>query len=158
MTGEHFGGYGDADQRKIDDYTGFEIVAKPDLGTKQLCPSCGTKFFDLNRTPITCPKCGTILSPAATGPRPSKANKPAKVVAPEADEEEDLEVEGAEVMSLEDADAEATATGKADVDLDDDDIEDIDDGDADDDAFLADEDDDDDDTIPGVVVERDDED
>lgn len=141
---------------KIADYTGFEIVAKPDLGTKQLCPSCGTKFFDLNRTPITCPKCGTIVSPAATGPRPSKASKPAKVVPTATDEEEEVETEGAEVMSLEDADEEASATGKTDVDLDDDDIEDIDDSDSDDDAFLPDDEDEDDENVPGIVVERED--
>ena len=139
---------------KLANYTGFEIVAKPDLGTKQLCPSCGTKFFDLNRSPITCPKCGTIVSPAATAPRPSKAGKPAKAAPVVADDEEDLETEEAVVVSLEDADEEATSTGKTEVDLDEDEIEDIDD--TDDDAFLPDDEDDDDDDVPGIVVERED--
>lgn len=36
-----------------------EIVAKPELGTKRTCLECGTRFFDLNKDPIVCPKCGT---------------------------------------------------------------------------------------------------
>jgi uncharacterized protein (TIGR02300 family) len=35
-------------------------VAKPDLGNKHQCQHCGTKFFDLNKDPIVCPKCGTV--------------------------------------------------------------------------------------------------
>ena len=27
------------------------------LGTKHRCQSCGALFYDLNKTPITCPKC-----------------------------------------------------------------------------------------------------
>ena len=33
-------------------------MAKPELGMKRLCLSCGAKFYDLNRDPILCPKCG----------------------------------------------------------------------------------------------------
>jgi uncharacterized protein (TIGR02300 family) len=36
-------------------------VAKPELGNKRQCQSCGAKFFDLNRDPIVCPKCGTTV-------------------------------------------------------------------------------------------------
>jgi uncharacterized protein (TIGR02300 family) len=32
-------------------------VTKPELGTKRRCNSCTTKFFDLNKDPIVCPKC-----------------------------------------------------------------------------------------------------
>lgn len=34
---------------------------KAELGHKRQCLECSTKFFDLNRSPITCPKCGTVL-------------------------------------------------------------------------------------------------
>ena len=27
------------------------------LGTKRTCPSCGARFYDLNKDPIECPKC-----------------------------------------------------------------------------------------------------
>ena len=31
----------------------------PDLGHKHECFRCGTKFYDLRRTPVLCPKCQT---------------------------------------------------------------------------------------------------
>ena len=36
-------------------------MAKPELGTKRLCGSCGAKFYDLSKDPIVCPKCGTVF-------------------------------------------------------------------------------------------------
>ena len=36
-------------------------MAKPELGAKRQCQNCGAKFFDLNKNPIVCPKCGTIF-------------------------------------------------------------------------------------------------
>ena len=35
-------------------------MAKPELGTKRLCASCSAKFYDLNKDPIHCPKCGAV--------------------------------------------------------------------------------------------------
>ncbi|MFH1811654.1 MAG: FYDLN acid domain-containing protein [Pseudomonadota bacterium] len=32
-------------------------MAKPKLGTKYTCASCGTKFYDLGRNTPVCPKC-----------------------------------------------------------------------------------------------------
>jgi uncharacterized protein (TIGR02300 family) len=37
-------------------------VAKSELGTKRVCPDCGAKFYDLNRDPVDCPKCGYTLT------------------------------------------------------------------------------------------------
>jgi uncharacterized protein (TIGR02300 family) len=34
-------------------------MAKPELGLKRSCVSCGAKFYDLTRQPAICPKCGT---------------------------------------------------------------------------------------------------
>ena len=39
-------------------------MAKPELGNKHQCQNCGARFFDLNKSPITCPKCGTIFHAA----------------------------------------------------------------------------------------------
>ena len=39
-------------------------MAKPELGNKHKCQHCGVCFFDLNKSPITCPKCGTIFHAA----------------------------------------------------------------------------------------------
>jgi uncharacterized protein (TIGR02300 family) len=39
-------------------------MTKPELGTKRLCASCGARFYGLLHSPITCPKCGTVLATA----------------------------------------------------------------------------------------------
>jgi hypothetical protein len=36
-----------------------------DRGIKRVCQSCSTRFYDLGRTPISCPKCETIFNPEA---------------------------------------------------------------------------------------------
>ena len=33
-------------------------MPKADLGEKRVCGECGAKFYDLNKDPIVCPKCG----------------------------------------------------------------------------------------------------
>ncbi len=38
-------------------------MAKAELGDKQLCPSCGAKFYDLGKRPAVCPKCATAFDP-----------------------------------------------------------------------------------------------
>src|SRR5215208_7934800 len=40
-------------------------LAKPEWGTKRICPSCGTRYYDLMREPVVCPKCSTPFDPAA---------------------------------------------------------------------------------------------
>ncbi|OKL44697.1 TIGR02300 family protein [Pseudovibrio exalbescens] len=127
-------------------------MARPELGTKRLCAACGAKYYDLNRDPITCPKCGEVFDLGIT----VKTAKAAKVV--QAEEEEDvLEPQGAEIVSLEDADAEVSG-GDDDVpDLDEAGIDDEDISTGDDDDVFLDEDDDDGETVPGIVVSRDDE-
>jgi uncharacterized protein (TIGR02300 family) len=88
-------------------------VAKPELGTKRLCASCGAKFYDLSKNPIVCPKCETVFEPvvAVTRGRPDQAARAAAVKVPEVAVPE---VADAEFVSLEDADAEA-AGGKKPV-------------------------------------------
>jgi uncharacterized protein (TIGR02300 family) len=62
-------------------------VAKPEWGVKRVCQSCAAKFYDLGRSPITCPKCAAPFDPEAllksrrSRPTPAKAAKPAKPVA-----------------------------------------------------------------------------
>ena len=33
-------------------------MTKPNLGKRHTCKSCETRFFDLNKNPAVCPKCG----------------------------------------------------------------------------------------------------
>jgi len=82
-------------------------VAKPELGTKRICASCGAKFYDLSRDPIVCPKCGTVYEVAAV---PARATAPKPAPAPAAEEPEPVQPAGAEVISLEEA---AEAENKA---------------------------------------------
>jgi uncharacterized protein (TIGR02300 family) len=86
-------------------------VAKPELGTKRLCASCGAKFYDLSKNPIICPKCETVFEPvvAVTRGRPDQAARAAAVKVPEVAVPETAD---AEFVSLEDADAEAAGAKK----------------------------------------------
>ena len=82
-------------------------MAKPELGTKRVCVSCGTKFYDLTKQPAICPKCSTEqpaeqprLRRAAGNPlddkrRPKAASVPGL-------EDADVEVEVADDDSDED--------------------------------------------------------
>ncbi len=82
-------------------------MAKPELGTKRLCGNCGAKFYDLNKDPIVCPKCHTVLELAAVTAR-ARPEPVARAPAPTAEEEVVApEVADAEFVSLEEADAEA---------------------------------------------------
>ena len=41
-------------------------MTNPAWGTKRCCQSCGVKYYDLNRAPILCPKCGVELNLASS--------------------------------------------------------------------------------------------
>jgi uncharacterized protein (TIGR02300 family) len=86
-------------------------VAKPELGTKRICPNCGAKYYDLHREPIICPRCGTRFEGPLGKARPQPAPEP---------EEEEEEVvlaapPEAELVALEEADEEAADTGAVKV-------------------------------------------
>ncbi|MFC0284686.1 TIGR02300 family protein [Camelimonas abortus] len=108
-------------------------MAKPELGTKRVCPTTGRKFYDLNRDPIISPYTGeafprSMFEPQTKGARPT------------ADEAED-DVADPATISLEEAEADVAAL---DVDVD------VDvDVDGDSDAFLEEEEDGDD--VAGLI-------
>jgi len=86
-------------------------VAKPELGTKRVCPDTGRKFYDLNKDPVISPYTGKVVpveTPVARArPEPTPAPPPAppeEAIAPEPAE--------AEFVSLEEADAEAQGSKK----------------------------------------------
>jgi uncharacterized protein (TIGR02300 family) len=91
-------------------------VAKPELGGKRLCNSCGARFYDLNKDPIVCPKCHTVLELAAASARARPdTTTTARAIKPAAEEEVVApEVADAEFVSLEEADAEAQGKKTAD--------------------------------------------
>ena len=135
-------------------------MAKPDLGTKRLCGSCGAKFYDLGKDPIICPKCETVFHPVvytSTRMRPEAARAPVAPLVPEAAEAP--EVADVELVSLEDADAESGGgkkPGASDGDAEEDEVEVADDG-AEDDTFLETDEDEGDDVSDIVGGDREDE-
>lgn len=53
---------------------------KPELGTKRVCASCGSRFFDLRRDPIICPKCEAVF--VVPAPPPARPGRFVKTAAP----------------------------------------------------------------------------
>ena len=114
-------------------------------GTKRVCQSCGSKFYDLNRAPITCPICHAIFQQQEI--RGGKA-APAGNAVEEDDEDLVAAPAGAvEIVSLDEAEADLP-------DLEGDDLVEIEDDDtdlkADDETFIEVEDDDGGD-VTGIV-------
>ena len=85
-------------------------MAKPEWGTKRVCQSCGTRFYDMMRTPCVCPKCQSavetevVFKPRRQSAAEARAAKatPAAELSPEI-----LEVETEELETLEGEEAEA---------------------------------------------------
>jgi uncharacterized protein (TIGR02300 family) len=92
-------------------------LAKTDLGSKQVCPSCGAKFYDLSRRPAVCPKCTTSFDPAEEGVRARRGRS--RVSAHDTNYEDDEELEAAKAKKKgegdEDEDEEAEETVEIDV-------------------------------------------
>ena len=96
-------------------------MAKAEWGLKRICPHCGAHFYDMRRSPITCPKCATVYDPAAqvrarrqareepAKPAPAPKAVPKPVVAEDeipigdVDEEAEVVEEDEEDEALEDA-------------------------------------------------------
>ena len=109
-------------------------MAKAEWGTKRRCLSCSAAFYDMMKSPILCPKCGTELNPDALvkSRRPAKTEEkaakvvPKPVVTPDADADgevdgddlpddflaEDDDIEGGDVA--EEIDVDASANGEED--------------------------------------------
>ncbi len=136
-------------------------MTKEERGTKQTCPSCNSKFYDLNRESIPCPVCGVMfvstqteeaadpLLEAEKREQEAKPKPKPKPVAPvvasgdssDGDDETEVVEVAAELADLEDDDEVAAEGG--------------------DDTFLEDEDEGSDDVssiiVPGVESDNDEE-
>ena len=92
-------------------------MAKPEWGTKRICPSCGTRYYDLLREQVVCPKCSTPYDPEAfLKARRARPAAPAeKELAPVGEDvEADLETE--ETEAAEDEEALPLAEGEEEED------------------------------------------
>ncbi|NKB55779.1 MAG: TIGR02300 family protein [Alphaproteobacteria bacterium] len=97
-------------------------MAKPEWGNKRTCTSCAAKYYDFQRDPIVCPKCGEKFVAATTRPKRNRSARPEPVA-----EKPAVAAKDADPIAAED--------------------EDVDDDDVDDDVILDDSDDLDDDLI-----------
>jgi uncharacterized protein (TIGR02300 family) len=95
-------------------------MGRPHLGTKCTCTGCSERFYDLNRLPAICPKCGVEQPPEK--PRPVQpprgmssmrrlVRQPAMVVAEE-------EPEPAGALLIDDADGDDDTDDDDDVEID----------------------------------------
>lgn len=81
-------------------------MPRPELGTKRNCPACAARFYDLDRQPIQCPKCGEQFEPEILlkprRQRAAKVEEPKPQTAEEKEEAELKEVEDAENAEVDD--------------------------------------------------------
>ncbi|MGD9922773.1 MAG: TIGR02300 family protein [Pseudorhodoplanes sp.] len=131
-------------------------MAKPELGTKRVCPVTGRKFYDLNKNPVISPYTGEVVPIA---PVAASRSRPDTKVTETAEPEVETAEAGAEFVSLEDADAEAQGKKAELPDAVDDDIE-VEDDPGDDDSTFIEEDEEGDDDVTDIIgdgIEKDEE-
>ena len=80
-------------RRDIAELEWERMVAKPEWGSKRICPSCGARYYDLLREPVICPKCATPFDAEAF--LKSRRSRPAPPV------EKELEPVGADEIDAE---------------------------------------------------------
>ena len=108
-------------------------MAKPEWGTKRFCTSCGARFYDLNRQPIECPKCSTVIDPEQVTrlkrSRSSAPEEPVKVKAPKVVKaaEDDIDVDDTDIDVDDDADDDVLEDA-SDLNDDDEDFDELVDG------------------------------
>ena len=74
-------------------------MSKPARGIKRVCQSCGTRFYDLGRTPIVCPSCQSVYQ--VTQPTSRRGGERAAPVPEVREKEEEPELETATLESPE---------------------------------------------------------
>jgi len=92
-------------------------MPKEEWGVKRVCPSCSTRFYDLQRDPMVCPSCGHSVSLDSLNAGKSRTLVADKSDAKSAQTEDDLDT------------ADVELDDDADVDLGDDVLDDDDDDD-----------------------------
>ena len=92
-------------------------MAKPAWGIKRACQSCGAMFYDMRRTPITCPKCDAefVPEPPSRSRRATSAPVTAKDAAPAKESESGKVESGADDLDI-GGDPEAAGVDEVEVD------------------------------------------
>jgi uncharacterized protein (TIGR02300 family) len=104
------------------------LMSKPEFGTKYTCEACTERFYDLNRSPVICFKCGAKQAPPkprmyrplrAASDRGAFSRRPMPVLAEEKSESaDDLVVEEAENADDEDTDLDDDTEVEIEVEID----------------------------------------
>jgi uncharacterized protein (TIGR02300 family) len=127
-------------------------MSKPARGIKRVCQSCGTRFYDLGRTPIVCPSCQAVYQVTQPTSRRGERAPPPEVRAKIEPEVEAVTPEAPGTISLEEveeAGAEVTIEEEEIVDLGEDEAEIPASGD--DDTFLEEQEGDEEADVSGIV-------
>ena len=86
-------------------------MAKAEWGIKRTCPNCSTRYYDLNKEEIICPKCGTPYDPEALlksrRARPAPVDDTKKSAAKIVRDDEEIEVDGELEVAVEIEDPDA---------------------------------------------------
>ncbi|MFW7267410.1 TIGR02300 family protein [Gluconacetobacter sp. Hr-1-5] len=93
-------------------------MAQPNLGTKRVCVSCGARFYDLGKSPVVCPKCGTE-QPADV---PRLRRTPVDVVPESPKKAQDGDIDTAVDLDTDDEADDDVMEDTSDLDDDDDEI------------------------------------
>jgi len=94
-----------------------ERMTRPDLGNKHECVSCHAKFYDLKKSEVVCPKCGTNQKEAKPTSSPSSGSRSSRRTTPAAPKvvPEEIEIEATESEAVE-----GDEIGDDDIDFSDD--------------------------------------
>jgi uncharacterized protein (TIGR02300 family) len=106
-------------------------MSKPEFGMKHVCEACAERFYDLNRSPVICFRCGVQQSPPkprmyrplrAASDRGAFGRRPLPVAAEEklepADELVVDDVEEAEIPDDDDTDLDDDTETEIEVEID----------------------------------------
>lgn len=73
-------------------------MPKDEWGVKRVCPTCATRFYDLQHDPMTCPACGAIFTVESLTAVRVKALRPEKVKPEPVDLEDLPDIEADDVV------------------------------------------------------------
>ncbi len=96
-------------------HAGRLTLVKADLGIKRVCPNCTTRFYDLQKRPIECPKCEFSFEPESLYKqrRPRVAEPVAQVQPAAEDDEENEDAENEDTEAEDEAEEEEVVVDEA---------------------------------------------
>lgn len=97
-------------------------MAKAEWGQKRVCQNCGASYYDLRRSPIVCPKCGTEYDSEAFSKARRTRVPPGAAVEPPSPGPVEAEEETLEEGEFAEEDEEAEETAEKEVSAEEEDL------------------------------------